>query len=110
MVLSTGAGIFQARPGTVRTLTGSPKRVTTMAWPGRDQHQAGAQDGGRHDQEGDQETAVARQQALAPVVMGRMVMMVVAVVMTVVVMVPERHRRDPGMGGRLGSSSSSSEP
>jgi hypothetical protein len=33
-VLSTGAGIFQARPGAVRTLTGSPKRVTTMAWPG----------------------------------------------------------------------------
>ena len=34
MVLSIGAGIFQARPGLVRTLIGSPKRVTTIAWPG----------------------------------------------------------------------------
>ena len=34
IVLSTGAGIFQARPGSVRTRIGSPKRVTTTAWPG----------------------------------------------------------------------------
>ena len=34
MVLSNGAGIFQARPGAVSTRIGSPKRVTTTARPG----------------------------------------------------------------------------
>ena len=34
MTFSIGRGRRQARPGLVRTRTGSPNRVTTTAWPG----------------------------------------------------------------------------
>jgi ABC-type Na+ efflux pump permease subunit len=65
---------------------------------GSDQDQASAQNGGRNDKERDHETAVAREQAFAPVVvlMIMMIVVVMTVAVTMMVVVTERHRRVPG--------------
>ena len=84
IVLSTGAGTFQARPGCGEHADGIAKAGHHDGLAGPDQNQAGADSGRRDDHERDEEAAVAREPAplrrarfRGPMV--AMVMMVMAV-------------------------------